>query len=122
MNELQCLLIDNNLDIIKTIYKINHYDYSNKDIIYDITLTNIDITDGLLDENFKFELYKNNTKISEGNFSNLQVEKSNGTLKYYQRAIDTWSKLDILKYETAKKNKLNYLIFYSLEELKQWLQ
>ena len=36
MDELQCLLIDNNLDIIKTIYKINHYDYSNKDIIYDI--------------------------------------------------------------------------------------
>ena len=33
---MQCLLIDNNLDIIKTIYKINHYDYSNKDIIYDI--------------------------------------------------------------------------------------
>ena len=84
---------------------------TDKDIIYDITLTNIDITDGLLDENFKFELYKNNTKISEGNFSNLQVENSNGTLKYYQRAILNENVMNLPRYnETADSFSLRIYI------------
>ena len=84
---------------------------TDKDIIYDITLTNIDITDGLLDENFKFELYKNNTKISEGNFSNLQVEKSNNTLKYYQRAILNENVMNLPKYtDTADSFQLRIYI------------
>ena len=84
---------------------------TDKDIIYDITLTNIDITDGLLDENFKFELYKNNTKISEGNFSNLQVEKSNGTLKYYQRAILNENVMNLPRYtDTADSFQLRIYI------------
>lgn len=60
----------------------------------------------------------NTKETDKDTLKNWESKKS----KYYQRAIDTWSKLDILKYEIAKKNKLNYLIFYSLEELKQWLQ
>ena len=84
---------------------------ADKDIIYDITLTNIDITDGLLDENFKFELYKNNTKISEGNFSNLQVENSNGTLKYYQRAILNENVMNLPRYnETADSFQIRIYI------------
>ena len=84
---------------------------TDKDIIYDITLTNIDITDGLLDENFKFELYKNNTKISEGNFSNLQVENSNGTLKYYQRAILNENVMNLPRYnETADSFQIRIYI------------
>ena len=84
---------------------------ADKDIIYDITLTNIDITDGLLDENFKFELYKNNSKISEGNFSNLQVENSNGTLKYYQRAILNENVMNLPRYnETADSFQIRIYI------------
>ena len=84
---------------------------TDKDIIYDITLTNIDITDGLVDENFKFELYKNNTKISEGNFSNLQVENSNGTLKYYQRAILNENVMNLPRYnETADSFQIRIYI------------
>ena len=84
---------------------------TDKDIIYDITLTNIDITDGLLDENFKFELYKNNSKISEGNFSNLQVENSNGTLKYYQRAILNENVMNLPRYnETADSFQIRIYI------------
>ena len=58
-------------------------------IYYDVTLKNINIGEGLLDSNFKFQLLKNGSVISEGNFKNLQVEKTSGTLKYYQRAILT---------------------------------
>ena len=46
---------------------------TDNNIIYDITLTDIDITDGLLDENFKFQLLKNNTVISEGNLVLCQI-------------------------------------------------
>ena len=71
---------------------------TDKDIIYDITLTDIDITDGLLDENFKFQLLKNNTIISEGNFSSLQVEKTEEQYKYYQRAILNENVMNLPKY------------------------
>ena len=84
---------------------------TDKDIIYDITLTNIDITDGLLDENFKFELYKNNTKISEGNFSNLQVEKKNNEYTYYQRAILNENVMNLPRYnETADSFQIRIYI------------
>ena len=84
---------------------------TDKDIIYDITLTNIDITDGLLDENFKFELYKNNTKISEGNFSNLQVEKKEKEYTYYQRAILNENVMNLPRYnETADSFSLRIYI------------
>ena len=58
-------------------------------IYYDVTLKNINIGEGLLDSNFRFQLLKNGSVISEGNFKNLQFEKNGGTLKYYQRAILT---------------------------------
>ena len=58
-------------------------------IYYDVTLKNINIGEGLLDSNFRFQLLKNGSVISEGNFKNLQFEKTAGTLKYYQRAILT---------------------------------
>ena len=84
---------------------------TDRDIIYDITLTNIDITDGLLDENFKFELYKNNTKISEGNFSNLQVEKKEKEYTYYQRAILNENVMNLPRYnETADSFSLRIYI------------
>lgn len=38
------------------------------------------------------------------------------TSKFYQNAIDTWTKRDIEKTEVARKNGLNYLVFYSFEE------
>ena len=84
---------------------------TDKDIIYDITLTNIDITDGLLDENFKFELYKNNTKISEGNFSNLQVENKEKEYTYYQRAILNENVMNLPRYnETADSFQIRIYI------------
>ncbi|MCI6002421.1 MAG: hypothetical protein MRZ37_04705, partial [Tenericutes bacterium] len=84
---------------------------TDKDIIYDITLTDIDITDGLLDENFKFQLLKNNTVISEGNFSSLQVEKTEEQYKYYQRAILNENVMNLPKYnETADSFQLRIYI------------
>ena len=46
----------------------------------------------------------------------LQLEswKQKGT-KFYDNAIKTWSERDVLKRETAKKNKLNYLEVFTNE-------
>lgn len=37
-------------------------------------------------------------------------------------AINTWTHRDIEKFNCADKNNLNYKAFYSLDELKQYLE
>ena len=43
------------------------------------------------------------------------------TSKYYQNAIETWTKRDPTKYKTAQDNCLNYLVFYTQNDLEIWL-
>jgi hypothetical protein len=38
----------------------------------------------------------------------------------YENMIDTWTRRDVMKLETFKKNKLNYKIFYTLEDFLDW--
>mgnify|MGYP002543395925 FL=1 len=84
---------------------------TDNNIVYDITLTDIDITDGLLDENFKFQLLKNDVIIGEGNFSSLQVEKKGEKYKYYQRVILNENVLNLPKYtDTADSFQLRIYI------------
>ena len=42
--------------------------------------------------------------------------------KYYKTAIYVWTNLDKEKYNIAIKNKLNYLIFYNLNEFNNWIK
>lgn len=44
------------------------------------------------------------------------------TKKYYRSAIYTWTVRDVKKLETFKKNKLNYKIFWNIEEVKIWIK
>ena len=84
---------------------------TDNNIVYDITLTDIDIMDGLLDENFKFQLLKNDVIIGEGNFSSLQVEKKGEKYKYYQRVILNENVLNLPKYtDTADSFQLRIYI------------
>jgi hypothetical protein len=41
--------------------------------------------------------------------------------KYYNNAINTWTNLDIRKYNVALINNLNYKIFYNIEDIKKWI-
>ena len=50
----------------------------------------------------------------------LNIWKRKNT-QYYNNAINTWTNLDVNKYNIAKQNKLNYLIFYTIFELQNWL-
>jgi len=53
-------------------------------------------------------------KNSKEDIEKLNVWKSkNG--KYYDKAIDVWTNLDVRKIKTAKENNLNYLQIYSIK-------
>ena len=40
--------------------------------------------------------------------------------KQYKRAIKTWTVKDVEKRNIAKKNKLNYLEFFNIDEFMEW--
>lgn len=58
---------------------------------------------------------KNNSKHIEI----LNKWKSKNT-KYYNNAINTWTMLDVKKLKAFKDNKLNYKIFYNINQFYNW--
>lgn len=50
----------------------------------------------------------------------LELWKSKNT-DYFKNAIYTWTVLDVKKLKCFKKNKLNYKIFWNIEEIKQFI-
>ena len=52
-----------------------------------------------------------------------KVEKwKNKNTKYYDNAISTWTIRDVNKRKIAKENKLNWIEFFSILELNEWLK
>lgn len=51
----------------------------------------------------------------------IEYWKSKHT-KYYSNAINTWTNLDVRKYKIAKKNNLNYLVFYDHKNFLEWFE
>ena len=49
----------------------------------------------------------------------LERWKTKGT-KYYDNAINTWTKMDVEKRNKAKEENLNYIEFWSFKELKEY--
>lgn len=62
----------------------------------------------------------NEIKILENKSKQIK-KKTNKNKTQYDVIIYTWSDLDVRKRNKAKENKLNFLEFYSLDELKIWL-
>lgn len=50
------------------------------------------------------------------------LEEKAKTSKYYAVALNVWTISDPSKRETAKKNNLNYLEFWNIEDVKNWLK
>lgn len=52
----------------------------------------------------------------------LQIlqEWKNKNSQFYNNATETWTKRDVIKRETAIKNKINYLVFWSINEFKNF--
>lgn len=53
----------------------------------------------------------------------LEQWKSKGDQKYYQNAVNVWTKMDVKKREYARKNKLNYIVFWDnqLRDVDIWM-
>jgi len=47
--------------------------------------------------------------------------KSNKNKKFYLNAIDTWTRRDVIKRNTAKINNLNYLEFFNYNDVINWV-
>ena len=58
--------------------------------------------------------------------TNEQIEKVKlwecKNTEQYKRAIDTWTKRDVLKRNMAKDNGLNYLEFFNMNEFNEWFE
>ena len=52
---------------------------------------------------------------------NILNEWKNKKSKFYDNAIVTWTKRDVLKRETAEKNNLNWKEFFNMEQIKLFL-
>ena len=50
----------------------------------------------------------------------VKTWKSKNT-KFYDGAINVWTQRDVKKRETAKKNNLNFIEFWNIDEVKAWL-
>ena len=60
-------------------------------------------------------------KNNEDDINTLQLlQEKAKTSKFYENMINVWTIKDPLKFETAKKNNLNYLAFYKWNEFLEW--
>ena len=62
-------------------------------------------------------------KNNEDNRNTLEMWKQRSEhSRFYQNAIETWTKRDILKLETAIKNNLNYIAWFNKEQAYDWIE
>lgn len=67
--------------------------------------------------------YRPFDKSNEECLEQLELWKERArTSKYYQNAIEVWTKRDPIKRETAKKNNLNWIEFFTVDEFKNWFK
>ena len=65
----------------------------------------------------------NDHPFDETNENDLKIVESwsQKNSKFYNGAIDVWTKRDVLKRNTAKKNNLNWIEFFNLSQFDEWL-
>lgn len=73
-----------------------------KPIIYDVSLTDLDLPEELKNSNFKWRLYKNNTLISEGLFSDGYDPEDN------TRMVLTYTQQDLPSYDETADSYVFY--------------
>lgn len=49
-------------------------------------------------------------------------EEKAKTSSFYKTALDVWTRRDVLKRETARKNNLNWIEFFNLDEFMTWYE
>lgn len=99
---------------IKTQYKSDKYPFN-----CDIYIPSKDL---YIELNFHWTHGKE--PFNPNNDSHLEILKQwkQKNTKFYNNAIEVWTKRDVKKMKTAKENKLNYLVFYTFEEALKWIE
>lgn len=60
-------------------------------------------------------------KSNKADLEKLKVWKSKKSQKLYETAINVWTKSDLIKRKTAKKNKLNYIVLWTLKDIDNYI-
>ena len=72
---------------------------------------------------FIFKYHQTHGGCPFNSYDQIQLNQwINNNTKYYDNAIGTWVTRDVNKRNTTKENKLNYIEFWNIDELKNWLQ
>ena len=81
----------------------------------------IPVIDTYIECNFHWthsgHLFDKNSKEDQDKLESWKTKKT----KYYDNAIETWTIRDVNKNDIAIKNNLNYLVFYSYDDLCNWV-
>ena len=64
---------------------------------------------------------ENDLKILE-DIKNKAESSSGETSKFYKRCIEVWTEVDLEKREVARKNDLNYKVFWTQEEIEEFFE
>jgi len=112
-NESYNLLKTKYYNVIRQ-YKSNLYPF-----ICDFYIPNLDL---YIECNYhwthgKFQYIENDQKCKD----KLNKWKCKNT-KYYNNAIETWTIRDVNKRNIAKENNLNWVEFFDINELKEWIE
>lgn len=114
------ILLKQNFDNIKTQYRSREYPFNCDFYIPSLNLYiefNGHWSHGW-DHNKCLGIFNKNNKE---HLELLNKWKQRNT-KYYKNAVKVWTVKDPLKVETAKRNKINYKIFWTIGEFKLWLE
>ena len=66
--------------------------------------------------------YDENSKIDLNRLKLLEEKYLKTGSLYYKNAINVWVKRDPLKLKIAAQNKLNYKVFYNIEQFNNWIK
>lgn len=61
-------------------------------------------------------------KRRKADLEKLAIWESKISNKLYKTAIEVWTKSDLYKRKIAKKNKLNYIVLWTLEDINNYIQ
>ena len=108
------ILLNDKYSQVKRQYKCNKYPFACDFFVEPLDLyieCNFTWTHG-------FCLYDENDKSCIEKLKNWQEKAI--TSNYYKNAIYTWTDLDVRKFNIAKENNLNYLVFYNEKQFMKW--
>lgn len=116
-------LLDNKFGIVKRQYRSEQYPFNcdfyipSEDLYIEY---NGNWTHG--NEPFDSNSEKQKQQLQLWKIKSKELNWEQKQKEYYENAIYVWTDLDVRKRETAKKNALNWMEFFNIKQVKEWLK